>query len=59
MVGEHLNSNDIREKILACKLLPCLRRVLNKDLTTKLIHLMWNDKNANVRKIAAQTLGRT
>lgn len=59
MTGEYLNSEDERLKILACKLLPSLRRNINKDLTEKLIYLMWDDSNKNVRKIAAQTLGKT
>ena len=59
MVGEYLNNDDLRYKILSCKLLPCLRRALNKDLTNKLIYLMWHDNNKTVRKVAAQTLGRT
>ena len=59
MVGEYLNNDDARYKILSCKLLPCLRRALNKDLTAKLVYLMWHDNNKLVRKVAAQTLGRT
>jgi hypothetical protein len=59
MVGEYLNNDELRYKILACKLLPCLRRALNKDLTAKLIYLMWHDNDKGVRKVAAQTLGRT
>jgi hypothetical protein len=59
MIGEYLNSDETRERILACKVLPSLRRNLNKDLTEKLVHLMWNDTDKNVRKVAAQTLGRT
>lgn len=59
MTGEYLNSDEARKRVLSCKLLPCLKRGLNKDLTAKLIHLMWNDNNKIVRKVAAQTLGRT
>jgi hypothetical protein len=36
-----------------------MRRSISKEATNKLIHLMWNDVNANVKKVAAQTLGRT
>jgi hypothetical protein len=59
MTGEYLNSDDLKCRVYACKLLPCLKRPLNKDITTKLVHLMWNDSSKYMRKVAAQTLGRT
>lgn len=30
-----------------------------KDVVDHLVSMMWNDSNKNVRKVAAQTLGRT
>ncbi|CAF0808152.1 unnamed protein product [Brachionus calyciflorus] len=56
---EYLKSEHVRERILTCKLIPCLRAPLSKKTVTKLIELMWNDINHNVKKVAAQTLGRT
>lgn len=59
LLEEYLSSDHSRERILAAKLIPCLRRSITKEATQKLIHLMWNDMNQNVKKVAAQTLGRT
>ncbi|XP_033633184.1 HEAT repeat-containing protein 4-like isoform X2 [Asterias rubens] len=59
MVGEQLNSTSWRQRIIACRVLPRLNGVINKDITHKLSNLMWNDWHHEVRKAAAQTLGRT
>lgn len=59
LIEEHLSSDHSRERILAAKLIPCMRRSISKEATDKLIHLMWNDVNGQVKKVAAQTLGRT
>jgi HEAT repeat-containing protein 4 len=59
LIEEYLDSDHSRERILAAKLIPCMRRSISREATKKLIHLMWYDMNANVKKVAAQTLGRT
>ncbi|KAJ8026097.1 HEAT repeat-containing protein 4 [Holothuria leucospilota] len=59
MVAEQLNSTSWRRRIVACKVLPRLHGIVNKDITHKLTNLMWNDWHKEVRTIAAQTLGKT
>ncbi|XP_038046903.1 HEAT repeat-containing protein 4-like isoform X2 [Patiria miniata] len=59
MVGEQLNSTSWRHRIIACRVLPRLNGTINKDITHKLSNLMWNDWHHEVRKAAAQTMGRT
>ncbi|NP_001171770.1 HEAT repeat-containing protein 4-like [Saccoglossus kowalevskii] len=59
MVAEQLNSTSWKQRLMACKILPRLYGQINKDLTHKLSTLMWYDWHQDVRKIAAQTLGRT
>ncbi|RNA40141.1 HEAT repeat-containing 4 isoform X1 [Brachionus plicatilis] len=58
-IEAHLESEHVRERILTCKLIPCLKTALTKKIVAKLMDLMWNDVNHNVKKVAAQTLGRT
>ncbi|XP_051775708.1 HEAT repeat-containing protein 4 [Erpetoichthys calabaricus] len=58
LLAETLNSGNWRHRILACNTLPSLQGPVNKDLTKKLMFLMWNDWNADVRQAAAQALGR-
>lgn len=59
MVAEQLNSSSWRHKVIACKILPTLHGTINKDVTNKLMDLMWNDWHEDVRKSAAQCLGKT
>ncbi|XP_033756447.1 HEAT repeat-containing protein 4-like isoform X1 [Pecten maximus] len=59
MVAEQLNSSSWRHKVIACKILPTLSGTINKDITNKLADLMWNDWHEDVRKSAAQCLGKT
>ncbi|XP_053407054.1 uncharacterized protein LOC123546772 isoform X2 [Mercenaria mercenaria] len=59
MVAEQLNSSSWRHKIIACKILPTLRGDINRDITNKLTDLMWNDWHSEVRRAAAQCLGKT
>lgn len=56
-VAGQLNSRNWKKKVLACKVLSCLRGSLNIDLTQKIVNLMWNDWNSNVRRAATQSLG--
>lgn len=58
MVASYLKSEHERERILACKLIPCLRRSIPKHVSTQLSNLMWNDLSRKVKKVASQTLGR-
>ncbi|XP_043554268.1 HEAT repeat-containing protein 4 [Chiloscyllium plagiosum] len=57
ILAKHLNSRNWQEKVLACKVFSCLRGSLNKDLTRKIVHLMWNDWNSDVRQAATHSLG--
>ncbi|XP_077992440.1 HEAT repeat-containing protein 4-like isoform X2 [Glandiceps talaboti] len=59
MVAEQLNSTSWKNRVIACRILPRLHGQINRDLTNKLSDLMWNDWHQDVRKMAAQTLGRT
>lgn len=59
MTAELLNSSSWRHKVIACKILPTLHGTINKDITSKLSDLMWNDWHSDVRKSAAQCLGKT
>lgn len=58
-MAEYLKSEHERERILACKLIPCLKRGITSEVTTRLILLMWYDVSKTVKKVASQTLGRT
>ncbi|XP_055874149.1 HEAT repeat-containing protein 4-like [Biomphalaria glabrata] len=58
MVAEQLNSNSWRHKVMACKLLPTLFGTINRDISQKLSELMWHDWHDEVRKAAAQCLGK-
>ncbi|CAF0875266.1 unnamed protein product [Rotaria sordida] len=58
LAGEYLNSADANDRIVACKLFPLLKSRPNKDITQKLIHLMWQDMNSSVRRVAGQALGK-
>lgn len=59
MLGEKLNSSSWRHRIIAAKTLPSLYGQINRDLVHKLTQLMWTDWHSEVRKAAAQVLGRT
>ncbi|ESP00441.1 hypothetical protein LOTGIDRAFT_238549 [Lottia gigantea] len=59
MVAEQLNSSSWRHRVIACKIFPALDGTINKDIANKLAHLMWKDWHVEVRKVAAQTLGKT
>lgn len=59
MVAEQLNSSSWRHRVIACKILPTLHGTINKDVTQKLTEMMWHDWHTEVRKAAAQCLGKT
>ncbi len=59
MIANYLTSPHERERLLACKLIPCVRRALTKEVTNCLVQLMWYDVSKSVKKVASQTLGRT
>ncbi|XP_075257989.1 uncharacterized protein LOC142349993 [Convolutriloba macropyga] len=58
LIGEQLNSTSWKYRFLACKVLPSLRGPPNKDITRKLVHIMWHDIEPNVRSVAAVALGK-
>ncbi|KAK3537084.1 hypothetical protein QTP70_002097 [Hemibagrus guttatus] len=58
LLGEQLNSANFRNRVLACKTISELKCAINKDLTNKLLYLMWNDWSGLVRQAAAQALGK-
>ncbi|XP_067847243.1 HEAT repeat-containing protein 4 isoform X2 [Heptranchias perlo] len=57
LLAKQLNSRNWKDKVLACEVLSCLRGSLNRDLTHKIVYLMWNDWNSNVRQAATHSLG--
>ncbi|XP_017568932.1 HEAT repeat-containing protein 4 isoform X1 [Pygocentrus nattereri] len=57
-LSEELNCGNWRTRVLACNTLSQLKCQINKDLSNKLSHLMWNDWSSVVRQAAAQALGR-
>ena len=59
MLGEQLNSSSWRHRVMVCRTFPKLYGHINKDLVNKLTHLMWHDWHQEVRKAAAQCLGKT
>ncbi|CAL1546069.1 unnamed protein product [Lymnaea stagnalis] len=58
MVAEQLNSSSWRHRVMACKILPTLFGSINRDISQKLSDLMWHDWHEEVRKAAAQCLGK-
>ncbi|TSQ46658.1 HEAT repeat-containing protein 4 [Bagarius yarrelli] len=56
LLGEQLNCAEWRNRVLACKIISKLNYPISKDLTNKLLYLMWNDWSGLVRQAAAQTL---
>ncbi|XP_071947910.1 HEAT repeat-containing protein 4-like isoform X2 [Antedon mediterranea] len=59
MIAEQLNSTNWQHRMMACKVLPKLHGLVNKDIMHKLATLMWHDWHHEVRRVAAQTLGKT
>ncbi|XP_056624438.1 HEAT repeat-containing protein 4 isoform X5 [Triplophysa dalaica] len=58
LLAEELNNGNWRTRFQACKSIAQLRGPINKDLCSKLIHMMWNDWSCDVRKAAAHTLSK-
>lgn len=59
LLAEQLNSGSWKERVTACQVLAKLIGNINRDVVHKLTNLMWKDWSSEVRKAAAQTLGRT
>ncbi|XP_064629976.1 HEAT repeat-containing protein 4-like isoform X2 [Lineus longissimus] len=59
MLAEQLNSSSWRHKVIACKAIPVLNGTINKDIAHKLAEVMWYDWHGEVKKAAAQCLGKT
>ncbi|XP_044515909.1 HEAT repeat-containing protein 4 [Gracilinanus agilis] len=59
LLAVELNSCQWQVRIVACRALSRITgRSVNKDLKYKLVQLMWNDWNLEVRQAAAQALGQ-
>ncbi|KAF4083933.1 hypothetical protein AMELA_G00123020 [Ameiurus melas] len=58
LLGEELNCAHWTNRVLACKTISELKCPINKDMTNKLLYLMWNDWSGLVRQAAAQALGK-
>ncbi|KAI7804613.1 putative HEAT repeat-containing protein 4, partial [Triplophysa rosa] len=58
LLAEELNNGNWRTRFQACNSIAQLRGPINKDLCSKLIHMMWNDWSCDVRKAAAHTLSK-
>ena len=59
LVAERLNSTSWQDRVKACVIIPKLDGGLTKDIANKLSTMMWRDWHKTVRKVAAQTLGKT
>ncbi|KAL6043239.1 hypothetical protein STEG23_022759 [Scotinomys teguina] len=58
MLAVELNSRQWRDRIVACRAFSRIRGNICIDMKHKLIHLMWNDWNKEVRQAAAKALGQ-
>merc|ERR1712002_1021871 len=59
LIAERLNSTSWQDRVKACVVMPKLEGGLSKDIANKLSTMMWKDWHRTVRKVAAQTLGKT
>ncbi|XP_076979094.1 HEAT repeat-containing protein 4 isoform X2 [Tamandua tetradactyla] len=58
MLAVELNSHQWKDRIMACRALSCINGNVSLDIRQKLIELMWNDWNMEVRQAATQALGQ-
>ncbi|ELV09876.1 HEAT repeat-containing protein 4 [Tupaia chinensis] len=58
MLAVELNSCQWKDRIVACRAFSRIGRDICLDMKHKLIQLMWNDWNKEVRHAAAQALGQ-
>ncbi|XP_015194728.2 HEAT repeat-containing protein 4 [Lepisosteus oculatus] len=58
LLAEKLNSGNWRDRAVSCNTIAGLSGPINKDIANKLVFLMWNDWNRNVRLAAARALGK-
>ncbi|XP_062945803.1 HEAT repeat-containing protein 4 [Cynocephalus volans] len=58
MLAVELNSRQWKDRIVACRAFSRINGNVCLDMKHKLIHLMWNDWNKEVRQAAAQALGQ-
>ncbi|XP_036887151.1 HEAT repeat-containing protein 4 isoform X2 [Sturnira hondurensis] len=58
ILAVELNSRQWKDRIMACRALSRISGTVCLDIKHKLIQLMWNDWNKEVRQAAAKALGR-
>ncbi|XP_037688286.1 HEAT repeat-containing protein 4 [Choloepus didactylus] len=58
MLAVELNSHEWKDRIMACQALSRINGNVSLDIKHKLIELMWNDWNKEVRQAATQALGQ-
>ncbi|CAK6431938.1 unnamed protein product [Pipistrellus nathusii] len=58
MLAVELNSHQWKDRVVACRTLSRVSGNVCLDMKHKLIQLMWNDWNKEVRQAAAKTLGQ-
>ncbi|XP_035300903.1 HEAT repeat-containing protein 4 isoform X2 [Cricetulus griseus] len=58
MLAVELNSRQWKDRIMACRAFSRISGNICKDMKHKLIELMWNDWNKEVRQAAAKALGQ-
>ncbi|XP_023443618.1 HEAT repeat-containing protein 4 [Dasypus novemcinctus] len=58
MLAVELNSQQWKDRIVACRALSQISGNVSLDIKHKLIELMWNDWNKEVRQAATQALGQ-
>lgn len=59
MLADLLNNSGCQERLAACNILPLLQGTISKDMCSKLVVLVWEDWNPEIRDAAAKALGKT
>ncbi|XP_056333236.1 HEAT repeat-containing protein 4 [Danio aesculapii] len=58
LLAEELNNANWNARVQACNSIAKLKSPINKDVCTKLLHVMWNDWSCAVRHAAALALSK-
>ncbi|XP_009291427.2 HEAT repeat-containing protein 4 [Danio rerio] len=58
LLAEELNNANWTARVQACNSIAKLKSPINKDVCTKLLHVMWNDWSGAVRHAAALALSK-
>ncbi|XP_076833631.1 HEAT repeat-containing protein 4 isoform X2 [Brachyhypopomus gauderio] len=58
LLAEQMNCENWTTRVQACNIISQLKCPINKDITSKLTYLMWNDWSGAVRQAAVKALGK-